>query len=290
MTITLTKTPKKKLKVKTYKDSFKKIETIFYFQNIYFIGDTMNILVPLLISTIAGLSTTLGAFLIFLKIKEKNINKFIAFCLSFSIAIMIGISLTDLIPESFLTLTNENGKKGMITALTTFLLGILLIKSFIILINKQKKNTSSLYKLGILNMLALMIHNFPEGIATFLSAYQNMELGIKLGIAIMLHNIPEGIAIAIPVYYSTKNKKKALKKAFLSGLAEPLGALLAFLFLKNFVTKNFLSVILLLVAGIMITISIEEMYPEVIKYKEKRLFYLGIGIGTILVLINHFCF
>ncbi len=250
----------------------------------------MQILMPLLISTIAGLSTTLGALVIFLKIKEKNVNKFIAFCLSFSIAIMIGISITDLIPESFLTLTSESLEKGLITTLTTFLIGILLIKLFIVLINKQKNNTTNLYKLGILNMLALMLHNFPEGIATFLSAYQNMDLGIKLGIAIMLHNIPEGISIAVPIYYSTHNKKKAIKKAFLSGLAEPLGAILAFLIFKDFVTESFLSIILLLVAGIMITLSIDEMYPEVIKYKEKKLFYVGITIGTILVLINHFCF
>lgn len=250
----------------------------------------MEILGPLLISTIAGLSTTLGAFVIFFKIKEKNINKFIAFCLSFSIAIMIGISLTDLIPESFFTLLDKNKVTGFITAILSFIIGIFLIKLLIIFINKQKKNTASLYKLGILNMLALMLHNFPEGIATFLSAYQNMDLGIKLGIAIMLHNIPEGISIAVPLYYATKSKKKAIKKAFISGLAEPLGAILAFLIFKNFVTENFLSIILLLVAGIMITISIEEMYPEVIKYKEKKLFIFGIALGTILILINHFCF
>lgn len=250
----------------------------------------MQILLPLLISTIAGLSTIIGSLVIFFKVKEKNINKFIAFCLSFSIAIMIGISITDLIPESFLTLTRGNFTKGIITAFLSFVIGILVIKFFILLINKQKKNTTSLYKLGILNMLALMLHNFPEGIATFMSAYQNIDLGIKLGIAIMLHNIPEGISIAVPIYYATKNKKEAIKKAFLSGLAEPLGAILAFLIFKNFITESFLSIILLLVAGIMITISIEEMYPEVTKYKEKKVFYFGILIGTVLILINHFCF
>lgn len=250
----------------------------------------MEILMPLLISSVAGLSTILGALVIFLKIKNENINKFIAFCLSFSIAIMIGISITDLIPESLLTLLKGDIKSGITTAIISFITGIIAIKIFIILINKQKKNTKSLYKLGILNMLALMLHNFPEGIATFISAYQDMDLGIKLSIAIMLHNIPEGISIAVPIYYATHNKKEAIKKAFLSGLAEPLGAILAFLIFKNFVTESFLSIILLLVAGIMITISIEEMYPEVIKYKEKKLFYFGIGLGTIIVLINHFCF
>ena len=250
----------------------------------------MEIVLPLLISTIAGLSTILGALVIFFKVKEKNINKFITFCLSFSIAIMIGISITDLIPESFLTLTQGDIKKGIITAILSFIIGIFMIKIFIVLINKQKKNTTGLYKLGVLNMFALMLHNFPEGIATFVSSYQNINLGIKLGIAIMLHNIPEGISIAVPIYYATHNKKEAIKKAFLSGLAEPLGAILAFLIFKNFITENFLSIILLLVAGIMITISIEEMYPEVIKYKEKKVFYIGIILGTFFILINHFCF
>lgn len=250
----------------------------------------MQILLPLLISTIAGLSTTLGALVIFLKIKEQNITKFITFCLSFSIAIMIGISITELIPESLFQLLNENISKGIIISIASFVIGILLIKVFTVLIDKQKKNTTNLYKLGILSMLALMLHNFPEGIATFLSAYQDMELGIKLGIAIMLHNIPEGISIAVPIYYSTNNKKEAIKKAFLSGLAEPLGAILAFLLFKNFITNTFISIILLLVAGIMITISIEEIYPEIRKYKEQKLFYFGMITGIVLLIINHFCF
>ncbi len=250
----------------------------------------MHILIPLLISTIAGLSTTLGALVIFLKIKSQNINKFITFCLSFSIAIMIGISITELIPESLFQLLNENIVRGMITSILSFIIGVILIKIFTVLIDKQKKNTTNLYKLGILSMFALMLHNFPEGIATFLSAYQNMDLGIKLGIAIMLHNIPEGISIAVPIYYSTGSKKEAIKKSFISGLAEPLGAILAFLLFKNLITDTFISIILLLVAGIMITISIEEIYPEVRKYKEYKLFYLGLFIGTVLLIINHFCF
>ncbi len=250
----------------------------------------MQIFIPLLISTIAGLSTTLGALVIFLKIESKNINKFITFCLSFSIAIMIGISITELIPESLFQLLNKNISSGIIISIVSFIIGIILIKFFTILIDKQKKNTTNLYKLGILSMLALMLHNFPEGIATFLSAYQNMDLGIKLGIAIMLHNIPEGISIAVPIYYATKNKKEAIKKAFISGLAEPLGAILAFLLFKNFITDTFISVILLLVAGIMITISIEEIYPEIKKYKEHKLFYFGLIIGIVLLIINHVCF
>lgn len=250
----------------------------------------MEIIGPLLISTIAGLSTTLGALVIFFKIRSKNINKFITFCLSFSIAIMIGISITELIPESLFQLLKQNISKGILISIISFIIGVILIKIFTKFIDNQKKNTTNLYKLGILSMLALMLHNFPEGIATFLSAYQDIDLGIKLGIAIMLHNIPEGISIAVPIYYATGNKREAIKKAFISGLAEPFGAILAFLLFKNLITDAFISVILLLVAGIMITISIEEIYPEIRKYKEHKLFYFGMITGIVLLIINHFCF
>ncbi len=248
----------------------------------------MEIFGPLLISTICGLSTTLGSLIILIKIKESNIKRFITFCLSFSIAIMIGISIIDLIPNSLFSLIKNNLKIGIILAILAFLGGVILIKIVSFFINKQ--SDTSLYRLGILNMIALMLHNFPEGIATFLSSYQDINLGLKLGMAIMLHNIPEGISIAVPIYYATKVKFKAIKEATISGLAEPMGALLAFLVLKNFITDDFISIILLIVAGIMITISIEEIYPHIAKYKERKYFILGFIIGLIIIVINHYFF
>lgn len=248
----------------------------------------MEIIGPLLVSTIAGFSTIIGALIIFLKIKEENVNKFISFCLSFSLAIMIGISITDLIPSSLSVLLAGDLNKGLLLAILSFLVGIFSIKFLISKINKVKKGTNNLYKLGILNMLALMLHNFPEGVATFLSSYQDINLGIHLGIAIMLHNIPEGISIAVPIYYSTKSMKEAIKKTFISGLAEPLGAILAFILFKNFITNELISIILLFVAGIMITISIEEIFPESLKYKENKFVLIGLLLGVVIILINYF--
>lgn len=248
----------------------------------------MEIIGPLLVSTIAGLSTVLGALIVFFKIKEKNINKFISFCLSFSLAIMIGISLTDLIPTSLNTLLKNDLNRGIILSIIFFLLGVFIIKLLICKISKVKMKTNNLYTLGILNMVALMLHNFPEGIATFLSSYQDMTLGLNLGLAIMLHNIPEGISIAVPIYYATNSKKEALKKTFISGFAEPIGAILAFLLFKNYITSELISLILLFVAGIMITISIEEIFPETIKYKENKFIIRGLLIGAIVILISHF--
>lgn len=248
----------------------------------------MEIIGPLLVSTIAGLSTVIGAFIVFLKIKKENINKFITFCLSFSLAIMIGISLTDLIPNSLNTLLHEDLKKGLLLAILSIFTGIIAIKILISKISKAKEDCSNLYKLGILNMIALMLHNFPEGIATFLSSYQDMSMGLHLGLAIMLHNIPEGISIAVPIYYATKNKREALTKTFISGFAEPLGAILAYFLFKNYITNELISMVLLLVAGIMITISIEEIYPETLKYQEKHAIIKGFLLGIGLILINHF--
>ncbi len=241
-----------------------------------------------LMSSMAGMSTLLGGIIIFLNIKENNISKFITFCLSFSIAIMIGISITDLIPSSlFNILINYKFTIGIGIAIISFSIGVLAV----FLINKfLDKNDNSLYKLGILSMIALILHNFPEGIATFIGSVHDSSLGIKLTIAIMFHNIPEGISIAVPIYYATKSKKKALFNTFLSGIAEPLGALLAYFFLKNYVTPLLISIVLLFVAGIMITLAIEEMLPKAIKYQKNSYIYLGIIVGIILICLNHFLF
>lgn len=250
----------------------------------------MEIIGALLVSTIAGLSTMLGGLVIFFKFKEPNINKFITVSLAFSLAIMIGISITDLLPTSTHTLfLNQGIGKGIVLALSFFILGIILVKYLNKLIQKEN-NHNDLYKLGILNMLALILHNFPEGIATFMSSYQSLELGIKLSIAIAFHNIPEGISIAVPIYYATKSKKNALLKTFLSGIAEPIGAILAYIFLSRYITDTLISIILILVGGIMITLAIEVIFPKAKEYNLNKFLYLGMGLGIVLILVNYLCF
>lgn len=254
----------------------------------------MEIIGPLLIATIAGFSTVLGGLVVLFKIKKQNISKFITFCLSFSLAIMILISITDLIPESTYIILGKFGTfTGIIVTIITFITGGFLIN----IINKKIKNytnkktaDSNLYRVGILSMLALMIHNLPEGIATFMSAMKDINLGITLGIAIMLHNIPEGISIAVPLYYSTGKKGSSILKTFISGLAEPLGAFLAFLLFRNYVTDLFISIILVLVAGIMINLSINELFPKAKEYGEDKYIILGLISGLFMIIINHLIF
>lgn len=247
----------------------------------------MQIIGALLISTLAGLSTILGGLVIFFQFKEKNINKFITASLAFSLAIMIGISITDLIPESTYILISTYGlNKGIIYSLIFFIIGIILIK-YLNKIISRAESKNDLYKLGILNMLALILHNFPEGIATFMSSFKDLNLGLKLSIAIAFHNIPEGISIAVPIYYATKSKKEALLKTFLSGIAEPIGALIAYIFLSKYITNSLISIILILVGGIMITLAIEVILPKTKQYNLKIYLYLGLILGIILILFNY---
>lgn len=251
----------------------------------------MGYVMPLLISSIAGLSTVLGSVVIFKKWKREQINKFITFCLSLSLIIMIGISITELIPEASLSiLIHYKLVKGIFLAVVIFAIGIFSVYFLNRKIEKSSGSDLDLYRLGILSMLALMLHNLPEGIVTFLSSYQNMELGFKISLAIMLHNIPEGISIAVPIYYATGSKKKAVFMTFLSGLAEPLGAFLAFVFLRKFITDTMIGFILVFVAGLMITLAIHELLPKALKYHENSYILLGFLLGILLLFINHFVF
>lgn len=243
----------------------------------------MQIINALLISTIAGLSTVIGGLVIFFRI--KNIDKFITFCLSFTAVIMIGISVIELFPESFFTLSkNYSMFLTIIIILIVFVLGVFIIR----LTNKLINNSDNLYKIGILNMIVLILHNFPEGITTFITSYHDLNIGISIAIAIMLHNIPEGVAIAVPIYCSTKSKKKALLKTFLSGISEPIGALFAFIFLKNYINDVLIAFLLIVVCAIMITLSIEKLLPEAINRKSDKSLKMGFIIGIIVLFVSLF--
>jgi ZIP family zinc transporter len=150
-----------------------------------------------------------------------------------------------------------------------------------------KFNNNNLYKLGIISIIALILHNIPEGITTYLTTSTNYKLGLKLSLAIALHNIPEGISIAIPLFYSTKNRKKAFLLTLISGLSEAFGTLLAFLFIKE-VNNLVMSFILAITAGIMIHLSIYELYPNIKLYKNKKITYLYTLLGIIVILICHY--
>lgn len=246
-----------------------------------------NVTLGFILTIIAGLSTMIGTVIIFFKKKNNNI---ILSSLSFASGVMLCVSLTDLIPESLSLLKNEfNSFETIMFVLVFINIGIILS----MLIDKYlpevgEENNKGLYRVGIISMLAIILHNIPEGIATFMATTSSITLGITLTIAIALHNIPEGISISVPIYYATNSRLKALFYTFISGISEPLGALITFLFLRNFINDNIMGFLFSLIAGIMMHISIFELLPTSKKYKNKKLTYLFFVIGFVFMLITHF--
>ena len=228
---------------------------------------------PFFISFLSGLSTLIGYFFIYIK---KDKNKIIKNSLALAAGVMLCVSIIELIPEG-LKLLNKSYVIGIISIIIGMLLPIISDK-----IIKEE----GLYKLGILSSTAIIMHNIPEGIITYLTSVKNIKLGINIALAIALHNIPEGITIAVPIYYGTKDKKKSFKIVLISALSEPFGAILAHIFIKKIITDKIIGMILLIVAGIMTYLSIIELLPKSLKYKEKKKTIVFFIIGIIVMYIS----
>lgn len=221
-----------------------------------------NIMFSFTITSLSGLFTMFGCSLLFIRV--KNVDKFINRCLIISSSIMLFISFFDLIPASFSYISKIYEFNVSIALIGIYaLFGGILVH----MINRNKKSSNSLYKLGIISMIALILHNIPEGIITFLTTSKNTSLGLYLTSSIALHNIPEGMIISIPIYYGEKSRKKSIIYTLIAALSEPLGALISYLFLYN-INNYLFGIILSITAGIMIYLSIYE-----IKYcKEKKMY------------------
>ncbi|HRV99825.1 MAG TPA: zinc transporter ZupT, partial [Aminobacteriaceae bacterium] len=148
---------------------------------------------------------------------------------------------------------------------------------------QKPQNNKRLIRMGILTALAIAIHNFPEGLATFTAALTDPNLGIAIAVAIAIHNIPEGIAVSVPIYYATGSRRKAFNYSFLSGVSEPIGALLAWLVLAPFLSGALFGVIFASVAGIMVFISVDQLLPAARKYGEHHVSIYGLVIGMMIM-------
>ncbi len=264
--------------------------------------ETHNVLIALMLTLIAGLATGIGSAIAFLA-KRTN-TKLLSLALGFSAGVMIYISFVEIFPDAKHSFIEQFGRfNGTLYTLVAFFGGMLIIA----LIDKfipsaenphemrsvesmenetQASSFRKLYKMGIMTSLAVGIHNFPEGIATFMSALKDPTLGIAITVAIAIHNIPEGIAVSVPIFYATGNKKKAFLLSFLSGLAEFVGALLAYLLLLPFISAESFELIfaasLASVSGIMVFISLDELLPSAEEYGEHHLAIYGLtgGMGV----------
>ncbi len=265
-----------------------------------------NVQFALLLTLFAGLSTGIGSAIAL--VARRTNTKLLALSLGFSAGVMIYIAFIEIFPESRLAFTEHYGEfYGTLYTLISFFGGMLLIALIDKLIpsvenphevrslesmNSEKDaiRFRKLYRLGILTSVTLAIHNFPEGIATFMSALKDPALGIPIALAVAIHNIPEGIAVSVPVYYATGNRKKAFFLSFLSGLAEPIGALMAYWLLIPFVTPEngevIFGAVMAGVAGIMVFISLDELLPSAEEYGEHHLAIYGITGGMALMALS----
>jgi ZIP family zinc transporter len=260
-----------------------------------------NVLIALGLTLFAGLATGIGSLLAFFT--SHTNTKFLSFALGFSAGVMIYVSMIEIFVKAKTALVGELGEvPGNWVTVGSFFAGMLLIALIDKFIPKQgnphevkkieEMNTPlngkepDLLKMGTFTALAIGIHNFPEGIATFASAIQDPTLGIAIAFAIAIHNIPEGIAVSVPIYFATGNKKKAFKLSFLSGLSEPIGALLAYLVLMPFLNDTMFGIIFAAVAGIMVFISLDELLPVAKKYDETHSSIYGLVGGMAVMALS----
>lgn len=249
----------------------------------------------LLLTLFAGLATGVGSLLSFLS-KEFN-PKFLAASLGFSAGVMIYVSFVEIFLKARESLAVPFGEKtGYVYTVIAFFCGIAVIALIDKLIpsyenphelsHEDPSSEPRLLRMGLFSALAIAVHNFPEGLATFMGALTDPALGISITIAIAIHNIPEGVAVSAPIYYATKSRKKAFYLSFASGLAEPVGALLGYFILKNLFTESTFGVIFAAVAGIMVYISLDELLPTAEEYGEHHIAIGGLIAGMALMALS----
>ncbi|MBI9111871.1 zinc transporter ZupT [Maridesulfovibrio ferrireducens] len=263
-----------------------------------------NVAFALGLTLFAGLSTGIGSALAFFA--KKTNTRFLSISLGFSAGVMIYVSFMEIMVKAKTALEADLGTvAGTWAAVAAFFGGIF----FIALIDKlvpsyenphemhrieemneedlfAGKSKTKLLRMGMMSAIAIGIHNFPEGLATFTAALKDPHLGVAIAVAIAIHNIPEGIAVSVPIYYATGSKKKAFFYSFLSGLAEPVGALVGYLLFMPFMSDTVFGVIFAGVAGIMVYISFDELLPAAEEYGEHHLSIYGLISGMAVMAVS----
>ena len=243
------------------------------------------------LTIMAGLSTGIGSAIAYF-IRRPRIT-YLSFSLGLSAGVMIYISFMEMLPDAMEEVGDGWG-------LVFFFLGIGVIAVIDLLIPEQENphdytgmdepavmhKNGTLMRTGVLTALAIGIHNFPEGLATFATALSDLRLGVFIALAIAVHNIPEGIAVSVPIYYATSSKHKAFAYSALSGISEPVGALVGYLILMPFLTEAVLAGILAAVAGVMIYISLDELLPVAHRYGHGHLVIGGVVLGMAVMAVS----
>ncbi|MGI6702842.1 MAG: zinc transporter ZupT [Clostridia bacterium] len=249
----------------------------------------------------AGLATGIGSLIGFAS-KEFN-SKFLSGALGFSAGVMIYVSFVEILAEAKDLLTIVYGiRKGSWITVAAFFVGIAAVAVIDRLVpsfqNPHEMHTAAkfeamderekqkLMRMGLFSALAIAIHNFPEGLATFMSALSDPALGISIAVAVAIHNIPEGLAVSVPIYYATGDRKKALILSFLSGLSEPVGALMGYFILRPIFNDTTLGLVFAAVAGLMVYISLDELLPTAREYGEHHVAISGVIAGMAVMAVS----
>jgi ZIP family zinc transporter len=263
---------------------------------------TSHILFAVGLTLFAGLATGIGSAFAF---ASKKLNpRFLAASLGFSAGVMIYVSLIEIFVKAKISLSAHLGEQaGYRLTVVAFFCGIALIALIDKLIpsfenpheishlksvttNQNEIADKKLLRMGLFSALAIGIHNFPEGLATFMAALTDQSLGLSIAVAIAIHNIPEGIAVSVPIYFATKSKSKAFWLSLLSGLAEPVGALTGFFLLRQFFNDLTFGIVFAGVAGIMVYISLDELLPTAEEYGEHHIAIGGLIAGMLVMAIS----
>jgi len=253
--------------------------------------------VALLLAAGAGLSTTIGSVL-GVVIKKPGPN-FMGFALGFSAGVMIFISFAELLAHAI-----EIEGVGFLGAYIAFFLGMGVFFLIDVVVphdymgyhdhpahtqnGAPGRSPQNLERTGLLLALGVSIHNFPEGMATFVATLENVSLGLPIAVAVAIHNIPEGLAIAAPIYTATGNRRKAFFWSFFSGVSEVAGAVLAAALLMPFLSETLMGFCLAGVAGIMVLISLDELIPSAKALASEHTPILGVIVGMILMMVSQY--
>ena len=259
-----------------------------------------NLLKAFALTLFAGLATGIGSLMALL-MKRTNV-RMLSFSLGLSAGVMLYVSFVEILVKGLANLAAVYGEiRGTWFGLFAFFGGMtgmmvldLLVPSpenphsfhSIEEMNDKSQRDNHLLRMGMFTALAIGIHNFPEGLATFTAALYDPRIGVSIAVAIAIHNIPEGISVSVPIFFATGSRKKAFWWSFLSGISEPVGAIVGYSLLRPFLTAGTFGFLFAFVAGVMVYVSLDELLPAAREYDSGHVAIVGVISGMIVMALS----
>lgn len=224
-----------------------------------------EILAPVLLSLIAGAASGLGGLVVYSFGEVKD--WLMGFLMGFAGGVMLVVAFLELFTEALGLLTHMQ-------ATLAFIVGALIMMAIDLTLPHREAGRwergvakPEFLKSGLIIAFGISLHNFPEGLVVSASYSRLPSMGLMMAIMICLHNIPEGIATATPLVMAGVSKRKAAFTALLSGMTEPLGAIVGSLLIARLGASDYIiGMGLAIAAGIMTYITVDELIPMAHKY------------------------